>query len=384
MSLRLRPVLFTLHSYLAIAVGLYVAILGITGAIMAFETEIDRLANSKITYVTPAPPRLSFAQLGDDVAKAYPGQKISFYDIGDAPNLSTVVLLGSTSGLPALSVYVNPYTGEILGSRATGLTVLDFIHSFHQRLTAPRPGRDRLTRSFVSWISVIALFLVVSGVWLWWPSKRFAIRAPGGRPFWFDVHASFGIAAAAFLILLTLTGMGLGFESSTKLLYALAGSQASPPLRVPPPTVDAKRPITIDRAFAIASDALPGARPFLIAGLTPRGTYVVNARTPADQGSVGRPALIVINQYGAVLSAEDPGAAPGARLVALNRAIHIGDVFGIPTKAIMALASLTISFQAVTGIVMWIKRASLRSMVGALVATAAVSAIAVYTVLASR
>ena len=48
-------------------------------------------------------------------------------------------------------------------------------------------------------------------------------------------------------------------------------------------------------------------------------------------------------------------APAGYRLVNLNRALHTGDILGIPSKVAMSLASLMMPFQFLTGIVMWRK-----------------------------
>ena len=48
--------------------------------------------------------------------------------------------------------------------------------------------------------------------------------------------------------------------------------------------------------------------------------------------------------------------AAGTRLVNLNRALHTGDIFGIPSKTVMSLASLAIVAQLSSGLVMWWKR----------------------------
>ncbi|MHB1206895.1 MAG: PepSY-associated TM helix domain-containing protein [Rhodospirillaceae bacterium] len=379
MPFNLRPLLFTLHLYLAVAVGLYIAMLGVTGAILAFETEIDLLAHANLAYVTPAPPRLSLAELGEAVAKAYPGQKINHYDMGEAPNLATRVYVSADTRTGDMLVYVNPYTGQILGSR-TDAGVLGFIHSFHQRLTPPRPGRDDRTKAFISWISVAALFLLVSGIWLWWPRMRFGIGAGGGRAFWYDVHATLGVAAVAFMVLLTTTGILMGFGSTTRpMLYALTGSQPTPPPKIPPPPADATQAISVDRALVIAGDAVPGAKPVAISVANARA-YFVLIHPPGDSFYLGQ---VTVDKYtGAVLAAGTPATRPaGDRLAVLIATIHRGDVFGIPSKVIMALASLIIALQAVSGAVMWIKRTPFRSMIPALVATAVVTAIAVYTVL---
>ncbi len=43
-------------------------------------------------------------------------------------------------------------------------------------------------------------------------------------------------------------------------------------------------------------------------------------------------------------------------MINLNRAIHTGDIFGIPSKLLMSLASLAAAAQVVTGLTMWWKR----------------------------
>lgn len=72
---------------------------------------------------------------------------------------------------------------------------------------------------------------------------------------------------------------------------------------------------------------------------------------------------MIVDQYtGQVLLAEGSRAAPaGARLVNANRAIHTGDVFGIPSKIVMSLASLLPVMQAASGLVMWWKRITAKS-----------------------
>ena len=67
---------------------------------------------------------------------------------------------------------------------------------------------------------------------------------------------------------------------------------------------------------------------------------------------------MIVDQYtGKVLFAEGSRTAPaGARVVIANRALHTGDIFGIPSKTIFSLASLMLVAQAISGIIMWWKR----------------------------
>ena len=67
---------------------------------------------------------------------------------------------------------------------------------------------------------------------------------------------------------------------------------------------------------------------------------------------------MIVDQYtGKVLYAEGSRTAPaGTRMVIVNRAIHTGDIFGIPSKAVMSLACLMAVMQVFSGAAMWWKR----------------------------
>ena len=40
----------------------------------------------------------------------------------------------------------------------------------------------------------------------------------------------------------------------------------------------------------------------------------------------------------------------------INRAIHMGDIFGVPSRLIAFVSSLLVLVQAASGVVMWLKR----------------------------
>ena len=64
-------------------------------------------------------------------------------------------------------------------------------------------------------------------------------------------------------------------------------------------------------------------------------------------------------------------APAGYRLVNFNRALHTGDVLGMPSKVVVALASLIMPFQLLTGLVMWTKRRRTESKASAVAKTGA-------------
>jgi hypothetical protein len=110
-------------------------------------------------------------------------------------------------------------------------------------------------------------------------------------------------------------------------------------------------------AMEIARAALPGTFPFQINVPGPRDLYAIRSRFPEDLTPGGRSRVLVDQYTGQVLFAESSRTAPaGTRMVIANRALHTGDIFGLPTKLLMSLASLMAAVQALSGAVMWWKR----------------------------
>ena len=75
---------------------------------------------------------------------------------------------------------------------------------------------------------------------------------------------------------------------------------------------------------------------------------------PGDSTAPGR-SWVVVDQYtGQVLGSQDARTAPaGAQIPIVNRAIHVGGIFGVPTRILAFLTSLAVLVQLVTGLAMW-------------------------------
>lgn len=360
----MRKTLFKLHLVVAIVFGVFIVLLGVTGAEMAFEQEIDHVTHWHLTYVQPQGQPMPLAQISDVVAKVYPNEEIGGYFTSTSPNMSYAVVLKDRLA------YINQYTGEVLGTRAQEMDWQGYVHQLHLRLALLDKGHE-FGETTIKASGVAALFLVVTGAYLWWPVKRIAIgKNDGSRRFWFDLHNSFGVIALVFVLAATLTGIVIAFEAQTNpLLYKLTGSQEAVQPKLEAAPVAGAAPITPDQAMEIARTAVPGATPFFVTVPHSKQVYRVSARFPEDLTPGGRTRIAIEPYTGKVLFAIDSRTGPGGyRANALNRAIHTGDIFGTPSKVVMALASLVMALQLVTGVVMWIKRRKAESKARAVAA----------------
>lgn len=324
-------------------------LLGVTGGIIAFQPELDRLFHRDLSYVKPAGKVRSLVEIGDAVSRNYVDQPIVAFLPSVSPDFPTQVIL--SRGI----VSVNPYTGEILGIRARGQTFLGFVRALHVRLAAGDVGRNILR-----WSAVAMLFSLASGLYLWWPVKRLRIRGPRwSTGFWFDMHNAVGIFSLLPLLVLAATGVMIGFEDkAASLIDKLTGAR---PVHVNEVTKPEPRPesavITPDQAVAIASAQLPGAVPYRVQMPRYGGVYVVALAAAQDRLAGERNSVSVDPWNGKIVSASfSTDLTARERFMVTNQAMHTGEIFGMPSRIIVALAGILLPIQALSGIVIWLRR----------------------------
>ncbi len=344
----MRKTLFNLHLYGALIVGLFVVTIGVTGSIMAFEDDLDRIFNPQLFHVQPSGPPLPIAEIFRAAAAAFPGQKTNNVRL---PQSDTQSVMFSVKG--PKQAFLNPYNGQLLGTRDPR-TPLQTIHQIHLRLMMGAAGSN-----VVASVTGVLLFLVLSGIYLWWPQKRMTVKwKASARRVNFDLHNVSGIYSAAFLLLLGITGIVVHFDNDIeKYLHAKAGTKptARNTPSVPQPGVTR---ITPDQAVQSATGALPGTKALSI-GLpgNPKASYIVTLRYPEDLTPGGRSWANVDQYSGKVVNFQSSRtAATATRTIILNRAMHTGDILGYPSKILVSLSSLLLIMQAITGYYLWWKK----------------------------
>lgn len=346
----MRKLLLTLHLYGTLIAGIFVVILGLTGSIIAFEVQLDRLFHPSLFDIAPqAAAPLPLSKLAESVQRRFPGGKVEGFVLAQHANTAHVAYTSGTA------VFVNGYTGAILGTRR-GPTLINRIHQIHTHLLAGKIGE-----MIVAIGAFVMLFLVISGVILWWKYKKVSIK-------WntslframFDVHNATGILSALFLLLLSVTGIAVAFDNPISRWTYKATGTTPIPRSLPSIPREGATPIDPDAVLRIAGAAEPGAK--LLSIDYPedaRDSYNVRMRFPEDRTPGGR-SWVCVDQYsGKVLVTQNSRTAPlPARAELLNRQIHTGDVFGTPSRIVMSASSLLVVLQAFSGVVMWWKRRS--------------------------
>ena len=138
--MNIRRVILILHLWAGMAAAVFLFLLGLTGSLMAFENEIDRALNAKLTWIRPGPARLSLTELKAKLEAANPGYTLSAFGFPPRNNMAWNASLSSKASQNGIDLAFDPFTGSTLGNQANRTDLMNDVHQFHLRLMAGRTG----------------------------------------------------------------------------------------------------------------------------------------------------------------------------------------------------------------------------------------------------
>ena len=206
----LYRMLWRWHFFAGLLTLPFVLILCITGAIYLFKDEINDRAYPGLRFVTPEAQAPQPASALIAAAHAAQPGTVKTYLPAAAPGRSAEVRIATPEGAKA-SVFVNPWTAEVLGQQgdggAAGSPAMLLVRKLHS-LKYFGWVAERIIEGVAGWM----ILLSASGLYLWWPRGQrggvVTVRGtPGRRVFWRDLHAVTGLCTGFFNLFLAVTGM---------------------------------------------------------------------------------------------------------------------------------------------------------------------------------
>jgi uncharacterized iron-regulated membrane protein len=203
---RVRRVLARIHMWIALALGLYIVVLSVSGSIAVFRREAN------IWFVPRAVPSTAGTRLtGDELRAAlddiYPESRV--VDVRESRRAERPVYVSLERDGKRMDRLFDPYALKDMGaSYPLVLQAMEWLVDLHDNLLA---GPDGRTVNGVG--GALVLFLVVTGVVIWWPGKRRVWRSLAiGRPeasrrFAWQLHNVLGVSAFTMLLIWTLTAI---------------------------------------------------------------------------------------------------------------------------------------------------------------------------------
>ena len=214
-----RPLVARLHFYAGVLVGPFLLVAALTGGLYAMAPTIERFGYGELLSVEPTGEPLPLRDQVAAACTAYPDLSVTSVRPPASATDSTRVSFAD----PALdeeslrAVFVDPYTGRVLGSEPTWfgyLPVSTWLDGLHRHLNLGEPGRV-YSEVAASWLWVVAL----GGLYLWLVKARgdrrrgrvgrvFTVdRSTRGRSRTLNWHGATGVWLLAALLFLSATGI---------------------------------------------------------------------------------------------------------------------------------------------------------------------------------
>jgi uncharacterized iron-regulated membrane protein len=371
-----RKVIFWAHLATGVAAGLVVFVMSVTGVLLTYEKQVLAWANARAYQVSaPAPgaERLGPEALLASALRTEEGKPtaVTWRAGADRP---VEVAFGRER-----TVFVDPYTGAVLGQGAAGVrSFFRSVTDWHRWLAARGESRDT-GKAVTGAANLGFLFLVLSGFYLWWPRNwtrrvlRGITRFQGGlspRARDFNWHNVIGFWSSVPLAVIVASAVVISYPWASALVYRVAGEE--PPAAQGPGGGGAARPAGEGPGGAEAAPPLDGMDPlWATASRRVEGWRSISMQIPGepdkpvafhiDRGSGGQPqkraTLTLDRATGEVVKWEPFSAAtPGRKLRSVLRFAHTGEVLGLPGQTLAGLVSLGAAVLVWTGISLSLRR----------------------------
>lgn len=362
----IKKVIGKVHLWLGFASGLLVLFLGITGCILAYQREIEDLTQP-YRYVDHQPQvsKLPPSQLKAIADKEVPGKHA--HSVSYSNGKASVVMYFALDPEYYYTVYLNPYTGEVLKVKNMDQDFFRFMIMGHYYLWLP----PNVGQPILASATLVFVILMISGLVLWWPKnkaarkQRFTVKwSAKWRRANYDAHNVLGFYMTWIAIFIALTGLVMGFQWFSKSVYWVA-SGGQEMVQFYEPKSDSTQAVAstsvpaMDRIWA---KVLPSVdlRTGSLEIHVPEGPYgaVETAYNPdpatywkADYQYFDQNTLEPIKVNHVFGRFQDASVAD--KLIRMNYDIHVGAIGGIVGKTIAFFASLIAASLPVTGFMIW-------------------------------
>lgn len=361
-KIMLRDLWVQVHLWLGLTLGVIGALLGISGGVLVYGHEIDAVLHPQRYAISGAGLALTHADYAARAAAVLDGRsRVTALRLPDGADGPVLAFARAGSG-PFQRVYLDPPTGKVLDVVA-GRDLIGWLHSFHESLTL----REYSGREIVGAAGIAMLVSSLSGIYLWWPARRFrhALGFRPGFPMSRNLHYTAGFWGALVLALLSFTGVFLAYPDAGRSVVASFGALSPSPRGVQAPEATG-RSIGPDAAASLARGLYPGAR---VTGIGmpagPRGAYRVNLREPDDTASRTATVVFIDPRTGSVIQRTDLASRTRGDVFLLwQRILHEGGAFGAVGRFATFAGGMLPPLLMVTGLMMWLRKRRQRHSTG--------------------
>lgn len=380
---RSRQWLALVHRWSGLFLLFFLFVAGVTGAALAFRWEIDRTINPQLFTVAPQSESISYTALMEGVEKSFPEVVVSTVILPKAKDDAAIVyvksrmdahvahvhVMGMKSELDFNQVFVNPYTGAILGKRSTSRfawsweSFVPVIARLHFTLFLDELG------AWVMGVAALVWFLTTfMGLVLTWPATWKSLRnwkplvsmrtRSGSYKLNYDLHRMASLVTLPILVVVAFTSFYINLPAVVRPVVNAVSPLFDSTVIPVAGRMDMDTPrVSAEQAIAVAHKAMPGARSHSVGRDFIKGLYSVRMQLPSDVSPTGNNTVYVRMSDGEVAYQRRAQDATGGDVFsAWQFPLHTGSAFGLVGQILIFLGAVALVAMCVTGLNVWLRK----------------------------
>lgn len=390
-----RKAVVVFHRYAGLVMALFLIVVALTGSLLAFRTQIERLIApqlfTRLRSGTPLDPA-TLLERGQAIEPRVRVLAVSLKEEGRV-QLGFRPRNNPATGRPYLldfdEIFIDPYTARELGRRRNGdmsqglVNLMPVIRLLHGDLLV-RPAGTRL----LGWVSLLWTFDCFAALYLTLPNWR--LSSQGGRKSWssrwsaswrvkwsrsafplnFQLHRAGGLWVWLLMPMFAWSSVYLNIHNvyapitGAFLDYPAHnnhGGEVSLAKPVENPALNWRQAQSCAEAELVRA-GLTLRRIESLSYSPQTGMYQYRVATNMDiQSTGGRTYVIVDGNTGRLNELRLPsGQHSGLTFTNWIYALHMANVFGLPYRIVVFIAGLMLTMLSVTGIYIWWRKRGFR------------------------
>lgn len=386
-----RRLFVWLHRWTGLAMAGFLIIVGLTGSLLAFNTELERIFAPQL-FAKPRPgvAPLDLATLAERAQALVPQRKIASvtYQEPDQVSVSFEPRNGlateGESDLNFTDFFVDPWTGEELGRRRNAdlsqgfVNLMPFIYDLHWRLAVGDVGQWIVGTVALFWTidCFIAFYLTLplttATFWRRWKPAWFIKANAGFFRLNFDLHRASGLWLWGMLFIFAWSSVMMNlrfiYEPVMQTVFDFRPYQSPPQRLARMQTLDWRAAkATGERLIAEqgASQGFEAKEPLSLMYAPDANAYTYMVRGSHDlferSPKGGGTSVTFDGDSGALIEVFQPtGQHSGNTIESWLYALHMARIFGLLYRIFVCALGLVVAILSVTGVYIWWKKRSAR------------------------
>lgn len=362
-----------LHQWLGLFTGVVIVTVSLSGCLYVFSDELKEFIYKDRLFVKePTSEVLPLSVLQKHTQQALgPAYKITRCEIYPDRKRSWIFRASQTDPSAIgywnyykyyYRVYVNPYNGKVIHIEDSKNEFFQLVLNLHMNLLLG----DRIGSSFVGYSVLAFIFILISGLVLWWPKgwdrkkrkRSFRVKwNASSKRLNYDLHNVLGFYILIPIFIIALTGLVFSFKWVDESLQYTFNGGTSTSKRVIPKSAPANlgnEDKALDRAVCTVLQAHPDAD-LLSIRFRPGETTPIDIQTRLLKS---RTHIFVWyyfdRQKGDLLMKySNRDLKGGEKVRSMNYDMHVGSIGGTGTKILAFGASLICASLPITGFFIW-------------------------------